>query len=229
MKNKILIAAALFVSINLLQSCGNSTDNKSSNEMDTSMDMAQMDSMDSDNMQMPAGGDNAIMQSMSGMMGQMKDMKMAGDFDLDFANMMIMHHQGAIDMSEAVIAKGMDTQIKTMAENIVTAQKAEIEQMQQFVKNYKMTSAKKETDEMHNELGETMKAMMEKMHTVPMTGNADKDYAAMMIPHHEGAVTMAKDELSHGKELGLKKMAQKMIADQNKEIAEFKAWLDKQK
>ena len=229
MKNKILIAAALFVSANFLQSCGNSNSNKANNEMDTSMDMAQSDSMSSGKMQMPAGGDNGMMQSMSGMMGQMKDMKMTGDFDLDFANMMIMHHQGAIDMSEVEIAKGADAQLKTLAQNIITAQKSEIERLQQFIKSYKMTETKKETDEMHNELSETMKAGMEKMRSMPMTGNTDKDYAAMMIPHHESAVTMAKNELSHGKELGLKKMAQQMIADQNKEIAEFKSWIDKQK
>lgn len=195
--------------------------------MDSSMNMSQNDSMGSGKMQMPAG--NGMMQSMSGMMGKMNDMKMTGDFDLDFANMMIMHHQGAIDVSELEIAKGTDSQIKTMAQNIITAQKAEIEQLQQFIQNYKMTEPKKETGEMHNELGETMKAMMGKMNSMPMAGNTDKDYVAMMIPHHESAVTMAKDELSHGKDLGLKKMAQKMMADQSKEITEFKAWQSSQK
>ena len=226
MKNKIIIAAALFVSAYFLQSCNNSTNNTSKNEMDTSMSsMAQNDSMSSGKMQK----DNGMMQSMNSTMSKIKDMKMTGDFDLDFANMMIMHHQAAIDMSDVEIAKGTDAQIKTMTQNIITAQKAEIEQMQQFIKNYKMPEAKKENEEMHNELGETMKAMMDKMNNMQMTGNSDKDYAMMMIPHHESAVTMAEDELKHGKQLGLKKMAQKMIADQSKEINEFKAWLSNQK
>ena len=150
---------------------------------------------------------------------------MTGDFDLDFANMMMMHHQAAIDMSEMEIAKGSDGQVKTMAQNIITAQKAEIEQMQQLVKNYKMPEMKKESGEMHNELGETMKAMMDKMMNMTMSGNTDKDFVMMMIPHHESAVTMAEDEISHGKKYELKKLAQKIIADQNKEIKEFKDWL----
>lgn len=226
MKNRILIAAALFVSTYFLQSCSNSTNNTSKTDMDTSMsNMAQNDSMGSGNMKM----DNTMMQSMSGTMDKMKDMKMTGDFDLDFANMMMMHHQAAIDMSEVEIAKGADAQLKTMAQNIITAQKAEIDQMEQFVKNYKMPEAKKENGEMHNELGETMKAMMDKMNGMQMTGNTDKDFVMMMIPHHESAVTMAGDELTHGKQLELKKMAQKMIADQNKEITEFKTWLSNQK
>ena len=226
MKNKILIAAALFVSAYFLQSCSNSTNNSSKTDMDSSMtNMTQNDSMNSGKMQM----NNEMMQSMNGTMGKMNDMKMTGDFDLDFANMMMMHHQAAIDMSEVEIAKGSDTQIKTMAQNIITAQKAEIEQMQQFVKNYKMPEAKMDKGEMHNELGETMKTMMDKMMGMQMTGNTDKDFVMMMIPHHESAVTMAEDEISHGKKLELKKMAQKMIADQNKEISDFKTWLANQK
>lgn len=226
MKHKILIAAFLIVTASSLQSCGNADNSTSKTDIDSSMtNMAQHDSMNSGSMQM----DNSMMQSMSGMKGKMNDMTMTGDFDLDFANMMMMHHQGAIDMSEVEIAKGTDAQMKTMAQNIITAQQAEIEQMQQFVKNYKMLEAKKENGEMHNELSETMKAMMDKMNGMQMTGNTDKYFVMMMIPHHESAVAMAEDELSHGKQPELKTMAQKMITDQNKEVTKFKTWLSSQK
>ena len=224
MKNTIFIIAALFTTVLMLQSCGNGNNSSETKETDTSMSQTpKPDTMDMNKM------NDDMMQSMNSTMAKMKDMKMTGDFDLDFANMMMMHHQAAIDMSEVEIAKGSDTQIKTMAQNIITAQKAEIEQMQQFVKNYKMPEAKMEKGEMHNELGETMKTMMDKMMGMQMTGNTDKDFVMMMIPHHESAVTMAEDEISHGKKLELKKMAQKMIADQSKEISEFKAWLANQK
>ncbi len=225
MKNKILIATALFFNAYFLQSCDN-TNNTTKNEMDSSMPhMMQDDSMNSGKMQM----DNGIMQSLISTMGKMNEMRMTGDFDLDFVNMMIIHHQAAIDMSEVEIAKGTDTQMKTMAQNIVTAQKVEIEQLNQFVKNYKMPVVKKMNGEMHHELGETMKDMMDKMNNMQMTGNTDKDFAMMMKSHHEGAVKMAEDELSHGKQYEIKKMAQKMITDQNKEITDFKAWLSSQK
>ncbi len=225
MKNKILIATALFFNAYFLQSCDN-TNNTTKNEMDSSMPhMMQDDSMNSGKMQM----DNGIMQSLSSTMGKMNEMKMTGDFDLDFVNMMIIHHQAAIDMSEVEIAKGTDTQMKTMAQNIVTAQKAEIEQLHRFVKNYKMPEVKKMNGEMHHELSETMKDMMDKMNNMQMTGNTDKDFAMMMKSHHEGAVKMAEDELSHGKQYEIKKMARKIITDQNKEIIDFKAWLSSQK
>jgi len=44
-----------------------------------------------------------------------------------------------------------------------------------------------------------------------LSGNADKDFAAMMIPHHQGAIDAAKVELQYGKDPMLRKMAQKII------------------
>ena len=161
MKYKILIAATLFVNAYFLQSCDNSTKTATTSDMDNSMThKMQNDSMNSDKM------DDGMMQSMKSMMGNMNNMKMTGDFDHDFATMMIMHHQGAIDMSEAEIAKGSDAQMKTMAQNIIVAQKAEIDQMQKIIKSYKMPEDKKMNGKMHNELGETMKVMMDKIEEV---------------------------------------------------------------
>ena len=225
MKYKILIAGILVINAFFMQSCNDSTKSTTATtEMDSPMNNNMMnDTMNSGKMNM----DNGMMQSMTGMMGKMDAMTMTGDFDLDFANMMMMHHQGAIDMSEMEIAKGTDAQIKTMAQNIITSQKAEIDKMQQWVKGYKIPEAKKQTGEMHNELGETMKAMMDKMNNMKIMGNTDKDYAMMMIPHHEAAVKMAEDEIGHGKVATLKIMAQKMIADQNNEIKLFKDFMSK--
>ena len=68
--------------------------------------------------------------------------------------------------------------------------------------------------------------MMKSM-DVPLTGDADLDFARNMIPHHQAAISMAKIELQHGKDPELKKMAGKMIADQESEISALKAWLAK--
>ena len=224
MKNTILITAALFTAGLFFQSCSNNSSDSVKTDTDTTMSkMDNMNKMDMKNM------NNEMMETMNGMMGKMDAMKMTGDFDLDFANMMIMHHQAAIDMSETALAKGNDAQVKTWAQNIITTQKAEIEQMEKLVKNYKMPEMKKEGAEMHNELGETMKKMMDKTKTMTMSDNTDKDFVMMMIPHHESAVTMAEDEISHGKQLEVKKIAQKMIADQTKEIKDFNAWLASKK
>lgn len=65
--------------------------------------------------------------------------------------------------------------------------------------------------------------MMKSM-TMSPTGNADKDFAMMMIPHHQGAIDMAQIELKYGADPILKSMAQKIIDAQMKEIDEFKKW-----
>jgi uncharacterized protein (DUF305 family) len=72
-------------------------------------------------------------------------------------------------------------------------------------------------------------ADMKMMHdmSVPYTGNADVDFRTHMIPHHQGAVEMAKVALKHAKDLETKRMAQKIIDDQEKEIAEMQDWLKK--
>ena len=71
--------------------------------------------------------------------------------------------------------------------------------------------------------------MMTDMNGMKPTADADKDFALMMIPHHQGAIDMAEVELKHGKDPELRKMAQKIIDDQKKEIADFKRWLSQNK
>lgn len=78
----------------------------------------------------------------------------------------------------------------------------------------------------HDELSKNMDDMKANMSGMQMTGNTDKDFAMMMISHHEGAVKMFKDELSHGMNAQLKQIAQKGISDQTKEISEFKSWMN---
>ena len=76
------------------------------------------------------------------------------------------------------------------------------------------------------EFKEAHMAMMKNMHQ-PFTGNPDIDFRVDMIPHHQGAIDMAKVALKHAKDDDTKKMAQKIIDDQEKEIAEMREWLKK--
>ncbi len=70
-----------------------------------------------------------------------------------------------------------------------------------------------------------MTTMNQAMSSAPMTGDPDHDFVVMMIPHHQGAVDMAKFELQHGQDPELRKLAHDIVAAQNKEIALMKRWL----
>ncbi len=65
----------------------------------------------------------------------------------------------------------------------------------------------------------SMAVMDKNMMAARVTGDPDRDFAAMMIPHHQGAVEMAKIQLQYGKDPILRRLAQEIIATQNEEIA----------
>ncbi len=70
-----------------------------------------------------------------------------------------------------------------------------------------------------------MDKMSKDMAAVPMTGDSDRDFAAMMIPHHQAAIDMARYQLAHGKDPVMLKLARAVVAAQEKEISEMKQWL----
>ena len=76
------------------------------------------------------------------------------------------------------------------------------------------------------EMDRDMQKMMADMHRPGYTGNVDVDFLAMMIPHHQGAVDMARLLLIHGRDPLTRKLAEEIIASQATEIAAMRARLD---
>lgn len=72
--------------------------------------------------------------------------------------------------------------------------------------------------EFAQDMNSAMTRMMGAMHVRPI-GDVDRDFAAVMIPHHQGAIDMAVAELRYGSNPRLKRIAQEIIVDQQQEIA----------
>ncbi len=68
---------------------------------------------------------------------------------------------------------------------------------------------------------------MHKDMDIPYSGNADADFVRGMIPHHQGAIDMARIVLAHDKDPEIRKLAENVIRDQEKEVAMMQDWLKK--
>ncbi|WP_114227261.1 MULTISPECIES: DUF305 domain-containing protein [Sphingomonas] len=59
----------------------------------------------------------------------------------------------------------------------------------------------------------------------PISGDPDRDFATMMIAHHQGALDMARQEQARGRDPEMKALAAKIIADQQREIGQMQGWI----
>lgn len=75
------------------------------------------------------------------------------------------------------------------------------------------------------EMARAMRRMAQSMAATKMTGDVDRDFMAMMIPHHQAAIDMANVELRTGKEAHVLTLAHNIVAAQQREIADMRSWL----
>jgi uncharacterized protein (DUF305 family) len=158
----------------------------------------------------------------------------ANAVDRAFVQQMIPHHQMAVQMAQTAKEQGRHPQITTLAGNIITAQDREISQMttiagQLGVKPDAMPAAGAMSAQMMSDghtLGLTMarSGMTMDMSTLNGAKPFDRAFIDMMIPHHQGAIRMARAELVHGANQQLRTIAQGIVADQAKEIGEMNTW-----
>ena len=173
-----------------------------------------------------AHDDNRMMDSMHTMMARMETMPMTMDPEVDFTEMMMMHHEGAINMSNALISFGANDSLKKFAQKVIVDQRVEITalmtiRMTLVVDNMDMGYMQEQMDNMEKS-GKAADVQI-------ITGDIDNDYATLMIIHHQSAIDDANGYLHHGNNTQLKNIASNIISAQNKEIIELSNWLKSNK
>lgn len=152
------------------------------------------------------------------------------NYDLRFIDSMIPHHQGALVMAQEVLAKSKRPELIKLATSIISDQKQEIAQMQQWRKQwYPQVSVTPIMwhAEMNGEMPMTPEhRQMMQMNMSLGTADAgfDRRFLDAMIPHHQGAVIMGKDALQKSNRPELQQLAKNIIASQQKEIDLMAQW-----
>ena len=176
--------------------------------------------------------------NMSGMDHSMMDHSMMMDlgpadaeYDLRFIDAMIPHHRGAIDMANEALQKSQRAEIKSLAQNIIEAQNREENELMRNWRKAWYPNAPETPMAYNSQQGKTLpmaaeqkNSMMMKMDLGPADAEYDLRFMNAMIPHHQGAVVMAKDALTKSKRPEITKLAQDIISSQEAEIKQMQQW-----
>ncbi len=148
--------------------------------------------------------------------------------DIMFVQMMIPHHEQAIEMSEIILAKdGVDPEVAELAEQIRAAQGPEIALMERWLDDWGLPSMSgmdhggMDHGGMEGMLSDEQMAELESA-----TGSQGSPlFLEFMIEHHEGAVDMAEDVIDDGRSVDVRQLAEQIITSQTAEMATMRSLL----
>jgi uncharacterized protein (DUF305 family) len=153
-----------------------------------------------------------------------------GDADVMFAQMMIPHHREAVDMAGTAATRASDAEVKSLAAKIEAAQQPEITTMTGWLSTWgreaPMPGASMPAMAHGAMPGAMAPADMKKLEAAK-GAEFDKLFLTMMIAHHQGAVTMGREELRDGSNPEAKALAQQIVTTQQAEITTMQAILDR--
>lgn len=170
-----------------------------------------------------ASGDDPMTGMSHDAMGAEDEMAALGEmtgepFGAAFLDMMIPHHQSAIEMAQLVLERSERPELRAAAQEIITTQSAEIAQMTTWLQEW---YGQTPSGEDH---GMAMAAEMEALRATPAAA-FDVAFLEMMIEHHEGAIEMAQLVSTRTERPELRAAAEAIIAAQERENAQFEQWI----
>lgn len=146
----------------------------------------------------------------------------AAPYDLQFIDTMIHHHQGAVDMAKMIDGKTQNAELIKFGKQIVADQEKEIAQMKDFREKWFKGAPRAMNMEMPG-MADSMKMDMSKL-AAAKDKDFDVQFIELMIPHHDGAVTMSKESLTRSEKPEIKTLANQIIKAQEAEIKMMNEW-----
>jgi uncharacterized protein (DUF305 family) len=147
----------------------------------------------------------------------------AGQADIMFAQMMIPHHEQALEMSGIVLAKeGLDPEIAALADDIAAAQGPEIEQLEGWLDDW--GAPREMSGDMQSMEGMLSDAQLDELEAAD-AASGSRLFLEQMIEHHEGAIGMAEDHLENGAHEGALALSESIIESQTAEIEQMRELL----
>ncbi|GIH25801.1 lipoprotein [Acrocarpospora phusangensis] len=148
------------------------------------------------------------------------------DADVLFVQMMIPHHQQAVEMAQLAQSRATDPEIKELADEIEETQEAEIETLRDWLKDWGKPLPTGDMERMPGMPGmmsdEKMRALREAKGT-----DFDKQFTEMMIAHHKGAIQMAETEQAKGRNPDVKRFAMSVASSQQAQILQLQRILER--
>ncbi|GGC06477.1 MULTISPECIES: DUF305 domain-containing protein [Dyadobacter] len=173
-----------------------------------------------------SAGKNMLLTLMDSMMVQMSKLPKATSPESDFIQQMIPHHEGAVAMAKYEIQHGKDFNMIQLARSILTEQTSEIQQMNLWLKQISATD-KEMPSGYQQSMNQSMQTMMNTMPSNEQLTDIDHAFAAVMVPHHQAAVDMAKIILKYSGDQLITGFAKQLISLQQVEIEQMSLFLNK--
>ncbi|MDQ3692447.1 MAG: DUF305 domain-containing protein [Chloroflexota bacterium] len=177
---------------------------------------AQKGEMNGDGM---TGMDHGEMGS-GGMSAMSRKMVMPnGEYsDAAFVDVMVPHHEGAVEMAQVALKNAEHAKTKQLAQNIIDSQRAEIEEFKGLRENLDGPVMKMSGEDV------SMMGMMKNPHQLVDEEPFDRAFIDNMIPHHESAIAMAEVALHKSKNSEIRRIAEDIVSAQKREIEQMKQW-----
>jgi uncharacterized protein (DUF305 family) len=149
------------------------------------------------------------------------------DADVMFAQMMIVHHEGAIEMADLAIEQAESPDVQDLAEQISAAQGPEIDRMTSWLEAWGEDVAPMEGMDHGDGMDMDGMSQAEAMEQLGSLSGAefDRRFLVLMTAHHQGAVEMSQEQISAGQNPQAIELAETIIADQEAEITEMEQLL----